>query len=88
MNKIRYKRFAVSETESARQYENGLIGCYREVFAGPPWFEDWAPEQIRIDLRDELTRYTSNSCWLALDRSARDASRGVVGFAWGYLHSA
>lgn len=76
---IRLKRFDLGRTD----YEDALITAYQRVFAGPPWFETWETEQVRSDIRTELSK--DSSCWIALDRT-QPLADAVIGFAWGYLH--
>ncbi|HSX00604.1 MAG TPA: GNAT family N-acetyltransferase [Candidatus Saccharimonas sp.] len=56
-----------------------LVSCYRTVFAGPPWHEDWDPQRVAADLRAELARPGAH-CLVAIDQPADE----IVGFCWGY----
>lgn len=69
-------RFQSYTAENQAQFEDKLIACYQAVFAGWPWFEAWPYEQVKQDLRHEITPQAS--CWLAL------SDENVIGFCWGY----
>lgn len=73
MEDIMFMRYG---PDSGRELEDKLICCYQSVFAGKPWFESWSYEQVKKDLRHEIT--DECSCWLAM----RDEE--IVGFCWGY----
>lgn len=59
-----------------------LVACYRRVFAGPPWNEDWTAEQVEADLLRELARPGAN-CYISVGYSQRDR-QDVLAFCWGY----
>ena len=58
-----------------------LIKCYQEVFAAPPWNEDWWTEEL---VRAVLDKYAGPEARIILAISANK----VIGFAWGSVGTA
>ena len=59
-------------------WETKLIQCYKQVFAAPPWNEDWWTDEL---VREVLERYAGPNAKIILAVVEDE----VVGFAWGAL---
>ncbi len=63
------------------KYEDALIDCYMQVFAAPPWNEDWWTPTL---VREVLTQYSGPNVTYVF--AVHDEE--VVGFVWGaYMHT-
>ncbi len=59
-------------------WKQKLITCYKEVFAAPPWNENWWTDELVAEIVDD---YIGNNAKIVL---AIDADQ-VIGFSWGSI---
>lgn len=76
---ISFEQYALHTASDKRTV--GLIQCYQQVFAAPPWNEDWWTEAL---VREVLNTYAGPHARIIL---AVSVGR-VIGFAWGSVGTA
>lgn len=79
MKKVTYESYALHTSSQARTAD--LISCYKQVFAAPPWNEDWWTDALVYEV---LEKYAGPQARMILAVSACN----VIGFAWGSVETA
>ncbi len=65
----------IREYSGTPEEKEEVIELYREVFAEPPWNEEWTKEEVERNIEDAINR--NGTVLMAGDPE-------LVGFAWGY----
>lgn len=68
-------------SDNQDQWKQGLIDCYKAVFAAPPWNEDWWTDEL---VQEVLDQYAGPNARIILATH----EESVIGFAWGAVWTA
>lgn len=68
--------YVTYKSDNQDQWRQGLIDCYKSVFAAPPWNEDWWTDAL---VQDVLDLYAGPNARIIL----ATCEGSVIGFAWG-----
>ncbi len=73
--------YVTYRSDNQDQWRQGLIDCYKAVFAAPPWNEDWWTDVL---VQEVLDQYAGPNARIIL--AIHEGS--VIGFAWGAVWTA
>lgn len=73
--------YVTYNSDNQDQWRQGLIDCYKAVFAAPPWNEDWWTDDL---VQTVLDQYAGPKARIILATS----EGSVIGFAWGAVWTA